>query len=158
MTEELEYPLWDGGRDRVLPLGAITDGLDFLEALVDAGLPETAGSDIAEALKKGSILSIAAGEVAWDSEGDRGMVILWLPFFKDQKIWKGADEQVEHKEISDIDRWGTTEQAIGALSLGFPSAPVELGFIVDERVTVLPWFEFCRYYDLPPQYAVAAWG
>ncbi len=156
MTDELQP--WDGGRDRVFPAEAITNHLDFIEALMDADLPALAGEDIADALKNGAIMGVAAGEVACDSDSDRGMVILWLPFFEDQRMYVGADEHVEHKELSLLSRWGDTESAISVLSLGLPSRPVELGFLVGERVTVLPWFEFCRHYDLPPQYVVAAWG
>lgn len=149
---------WDGGPDRVLPVGAITNHLDFLEALVDAELPGVAGDDIADALKNGAITGVAAGEVSCDPESDRGMVALWLPFFEDQRIYVLPDEHVEHNEIPPLERWRDTESAIGVLSLGFPTSPIELGFMVNERVTVLPWFEFCRYYELPPQYVVAVWG
>jgi hypothetical protein len=154
-----ELPPWDGGPDRVLPAEASTDYLGFLEALIDSELPETTGEDIADALKKSAITTLAGGEVMCDPDSDRAIVILWLPFFKDQPMWrKSADEPVEHEAFSPIDRWGITEQAIGALTVGLPSRPVELGFIVGERVTVLPWFEFCRHYDLPPQYVLAAWS
>lgn len=157
MSEE-ELPPWDGGPDRVLPDGAITNHLDFLIALVEEGLPETAGEDIADGLKKGAITDIAAGEVACDTDSDRALVALWLPFFHDQRMYVMADEHVEHEERPPLRRWGDTESAIGVLSLGFPVRSVELGFIVGERVTVLPWFEYCRHYDLAPQYAVAVWG
>jgi hypothetical protein len=156
LTKDL-HP-WDGGPNRMLPAGVTTNHLDFLEALIDEGLPELAGEDIADALKKGAITRIAAGETHRDPDSDRAMVVLWLPFFEDQRMYVMANEHVEHKEISLIDRWGATEAAIGALSAGLPSRPVELGFIVNEQVTVLPWFEYCYYYDLPPQYALACWG
>jgi hypothetical protein len=39
-----------------------------------------------------------------------------------------------------------------------PTSPVEFGILVDGRVTVLQWFEFCRHYALPPQYVVACWN
>jgi hypothetical protein len=155
VTEDEMQP-WDGGPDRVLPAGVITDHLDFLEALVDAELPGVAGDDIADALKNGLVVGLAGGEVASDT--DSAMVVLWLPFFADQRMYVGADEHVEHKEITPLERWRDTETAIGALSPGMPTRPIELGFIVDERATVLPWFEFCRHYELPPQYVVAVWG
>lgn len=62
MTEDLQA--WDGGPGRVPPAGVIVDHLDFLEALVEVGLPGVAGEDIAEVLKNGSIARLAAGEVA----------------------------------------------------------------------------------------------
>jgi hypothetical protein len=155
VTDEMQP--WDGGPDRVLPAGAITTHLDFLEALVDSELPGVAGDDISDALKNGAITGIAAGEVACDTDSDRAMVVLWLPFFEDQQMYVGDDEHVEHEEIAPLERWRDTESAIGALSLGFPTRPIELGFVIDERVTALPWFEFCRHYDLPPQYVVARW-
>jgi hypothetical protein len=60
MTEDQSQP-WDGGPDRVLPAAAITDHLDFLEALVDEELPGSAGDYIADALKNGAIVGLAAG-------------------------------------------------------------------------------------------------
>ena len=158
MNGEDEYPPWDGGPGRELPEEASIDPVEFLQELLNSDLRPTASEDIVDALKKGAITSIAGGEVICDSEDGSALVVLWLPFFKDHKMWRADGEQVEHKEISEIDRWGGTEQSIAALSLGFPSRPVELGFIVDERVTVLPWFEFCEHYQLPPQYVLGAWG
>ena len=52
---------------------------------------------------------------------------------------------------------GDTEQSIAALSLGLPTRPVELGFLVGERATALPWFEFCQHYQLMPQYVLGVW-
>lgn len=155
MTEVM--PAWDGGPGRVLPAGAIVDHLDFLEALVGAGLPGVAGEDIAEVLKNGSITRMAAGEVACDEPTGRGLVVLWLAFFEDQRMYVVADERVEHREIAPLDRWGDAETALSALSVGFPTRPIEFGFLVDGRPMVLPWFEYCRHYELAPQYAVAAW-
>lgn len=156
MTEEELQP-WDGGPDRVLPAGVITDHLDFLEALVDEQLPGSAGDYIADALKNGAIMGLAAGEIASDTDSERGMVVLWLPFFEDQQMYVAEGETVQHKEIPLLQRWRDTETAIGVLSLGLPTRPIELGFIADEQVTVLPWFTFCRHYELPPQYVAAHW-
>jgi hypothetical protein len=149
---------WDGGPNRVLPGGAMTDYLDFLIALEEEALPETAGADIAEGLKKGSIRNFAAGEVACESGSSRALVVLWLPFFHDQRMFVADGEHLEHVERAPLTRWGDTESAISVLSLGFPSRPVELGFFIGEQNTVLPWFEFCQYYQLAPQYAVASWS
>ena len=155
MTDEL--PVWDGGPDRVVPEEASTDHLEFLEGLLDSDLPATAGEDIADALKKGAITSIAGGEVVCDTESNSALVVLWLPFYTDQIMWRGDGEQVEHREIAAIDRWGDTEQSIAAVSLGLPTRPVELGFFIGEWSTALPWFEYCRHYTLAPEYVVATW-
>ena len=120
MTEDQPQP-WDGGPDRVLPAGAITDHLDFLEALVDEELPGSAGDYIADALKNGAIMGLAAGEIAHDTDSERGMVVLWLPFFEDQRMYVTEGETVQHKEIPPLQRWRDTETAIGALSLGLPT-------------------------------------
>jgi hypothetical protein len=154
-----EYPPWDGGPGRVLPQEVSTDHLEFLQELLNSDLPPTASADIADALKKGAITSIAGGEVARPSLADRGMVILWLPFFEDQAMFGGADEpRVEHEEIEPRERWLDTEAAMGALWLGQPTGPIELGFVVDEQENfALPWFEYCRHYTLAPQYVVATW-
>jgi hypothetical protein len=159
MSGETEYPAWDGGPDRVLPQEASTDPLEFLQELLNSDLRPTASEDITDALKKGAIVSIAGGEVACPSLADRGMVILWLPFFEDQAMFGGADEpHVEHEEIEALERWRDTEAAMGALWLGQPTSPIELGFVVDERENfALPWFEYSRHYTLAPQYVVATW-
>jgi len=149
--------VWDGGPGRVLPAGAVVNHLDFLGALVEAGLPGVAGEDIAEVLKNGSIACMAAGEVACDEPIDRGLVVLWLAFFEDQRMYVLPGEGVEHREIAPLDRWGDAETALSALSVGFPTRPVEFGFVVEGRPTVMLWFEYCRHYELAPQYAVAAW-
>lgn len=157
MTDE--YPPWDGGPDRVLEDGAITDHGELLQELLNSDLPPTASEDITDALKKGAIVSIAGGEVARPSLADRGMVILWLPFFQDQAMFGGADEpHVEHEEIDAPERWRDTEAAMGALWLGQPTSPIELGFVVSEEENfALPWFEYCQHYTLAPEYVVATW-
>jgi hypothetical protein len=73
-------------------------------------------------------------------------------------MYVSPKERVEHKELEPLVRWRDAESAIGVLSQGLPTRPVEFGISVDGRVTVLPWFEFCRHYDLPPQYVVACWN
>lgn len=83
-------------------------------------------------------------------------MVLWLAFFEDQRMYVLPGERVEHREIAPLDRWGDAETALSAQSVGFPTCPVEFGFLVDGRATVLPWFEYCRHYELAPQYAVAA--
>jgi hypothetical protein len=154
-----DTPPWDGGPDRTLPAGAITDHVYFLERLEQIGLAGVAGEDIAEALKTSSaLMSLAAGEVAWEEENRRGLVVLWLPFFEDQRMHVLAGETVEHKEIDPFLRWRDTEAAIAVLSMGLPTRPVEFGFLADGQATVFPWYEFCGYYELPPQYVLAAWG
>lgn len=155
MTDEL--PQWDGGPDRMLPAAAITDHLDFLDALVGAGLPEAAGDDIAQASENDALTWLAAGEVAGESRSDRGRVTLSLPFFEDQRIYVEAEQHVEHEQLPPLERWRDTESAIGVLSLGHPSRPIELGIIVGGQVIALAWFEFCRHYDLAPQYVTAVW-
>jgi hypothetical protein len=152
-----EVQRWDGGRDRVLPEGAIVNHLDFLEALLDAGLPGVAGEDIVEVLKNGAIMRPAAGEVACDEQTGYGLVVLWLAYFRDQRMYVRAGERVEHEEITPLERWHDAETAIGALSVGFPTRPIEFGFLVGERATALPWFEFCRSYEYAPQYVLASW-
>ena len=61
-------------------------------------------------------------------------------------------------EIPALLRWRDTELAIAALSLGFPTRPVELCFLLDGELAVaLPCLEFGRHYDLPPEYVLATW-
>jgi hypothetical protein len=155
MSAETEYPAWDGGADRVLPAVAITDQAEFVQELIE--MPYGVGQRIIEGSRSGSSVlnEMAAGEVA----RDRAMVILWLPFFDDQRTFGGADEpDVEHEEIDAPERWRDTETAMGILLLGEPTVAIELGFVVDERENfALPWFEYCRHYTLAPQYVVATW-
>jgi hypothetical protein len=42
--------------------------------------------------------------------------------------------------------------------VGYPTRLVQLGFLVGEHATVLPWNEFCGVYEHAPQYVVATWG
>lgn len=121
-----ELPPWDGGRDRELPDWAITNELDLIEAFADSDLPGLAGKTIARALGDGAVTALAAGEVADEMGRDQAMVLLWLPFFEDQRMYVKEDRRLEHEEIPRLSRWRDTELAIGVLSLGFPSRAVEL--------------------------------
>ncbi len=154
MSEE-EFPAWDGGPDRVLEAGAITDKGEFARALIE--MPHGAGERIIKGLGAGGgvLNEMAAGEV------DRGRTVtLWLPFFDDERTLGGADEaDAEHEEIDAVERWADTQTAMGILLLGEPTIPIELGFVFgDGEMFALPWFEYCRHYDLAPQYVVAIWG
>ncbi len=62
------------------PEGAITDHLDFLEVLLEADLPDLTGEDIADALKNGAIMNIAAGEVAVNDGGEQARVFPWFEY------------------------------------------------------------------------------
>lgn len=155
MTDEREYPPWDGRPLTELPEGAITDPGELEGALVEIGL---SGEDIVEGLKLSPPVFVEAGEVAWDWESNTGTVVLWLPWLEEERMTGPLDEDDRGREISTVERWRNAESAISVLSLGSPRHPVELGFVIGERVTRLPWFEFCAHYDLPPQSAVAAWS
>jgi hypothetical protein len=150
--------VWDGGPDRVLPEGVIVDYLDFLEALLDAGPPDGVGEDIVDVLKNGALMRLAAGEVSCEQGTDRAIVVLWLPYYEDQRMFVLEGERVAHEAIPEVGRWRDAETALGALSVGYPSQLVQFGFLAGERATVFPWNEFCRVYDQAPQYVVATWG
>jgi hypothetical protein len=163
MSGQTEYPAWDGGQDRVLPAGAITDLGELVQELIV--MPYGVGEHIIDGLGgvKGvgtSVLNeMAAGEVPRRPLADGWRVILWLPFFDDQRTLGGADEpDVEHEEIDAPERWRDADMAMGILLLGEPTIPIDLGFVIDERESfALPWFEYCRRYSLAPQYVVATW-
>jgi hypothetical protein len=101
---------------------------------------------------------LAAGEVSCEQGTDRAIVVLWLPYYEDQRMFVLEGERVAHEAIPEAGRWRDAETALGALSVGFPSQLVQFGFLAGERVTVFPWNEFCRVYDQAPQYVVATWG
>jgi hypothetical protein len=159
MSGQTEYPAWDGGQDRVLPAGAITDLGELVQELIV--MPYGVGEHIIDGLGgvKGvgtSVLNeMAAGEVP----RDRAVVILWLPFFDDQRTLAVAREpDLEHEEIDAPERWRDTETAMGILLLGQPTIAIDLGFVVNERENfALPWLEYCRHYTLAPQFVVATW-
>ena len=118
-------PEWGGGPDRVLPATVNTDYIDFLLTLEDEDFGHECGREIAERLKDGGAVRRMAGcEVALSEREGSAIVVLWLPYWADEKM----HDPGEHVAISQIERWHTAELALAALACAWPGSAVELGF------------------------------
>jgi hypothetical protein len=145
------YPPWDGGPDRQLPPGAYTDHIDLLEDLRDLdGFPEEANLEVFELLKGYRITRIRTAEFAVSDEG-HGLIILWLPYYEDQRMFEPGD----HTPISVLERWRDTEIAFGVLASACPGRPVQFAFLHDEEGIAPAWNEWP--YELPPEYLIGWW-
>jgi hypothetical protein len=147
-------PPWDGGPDRVLPKAVTTDYLDFLLMLEDEDFGHYCGKEIADRLKNGGIVwRLGGGEAAVSKEDGGAIVILWLPYWLDEKM----HEPGEHVPISLIENWRTVELAFSALANEWPVRRVAFGFVgSDGDHYSWPWNEWP--YMEAPEYLVGLWA
>ena len=154
MSQEREYPAWDGQPLAELPRRAFTDPGEFLSALGKQNdFPEAVNEDFVALFTEGVFLSLRAAEVKVHPDG-LGLVTLWLPFFHDERMFEPGG----HTPLSTAERWCDAESAMSVAAQATPTGPVRLGFSLSMGEPVsMPWYEYCEHYDQPPEHVWAAW-
>jgi hypothetical protein len=116
-----------------------------------------AGEILSDTLIYGAANHIRGGEIVTHEEGDTS-VTLWIPAFEDQRSEiRDREEPAEHTPLSEAERWEITELAFAALGASIPDRAVYFGFLTADSSFVLPWHEYCRHYEHPPEYAFGYW-
>lgn len=154
MTEQGEYPPWDGQHLAEVPENALTDPFEFLIRLGKRkDFPEGINRRLVELFTASAFKSSRACELSVHPEGF-AIVSIWLPFFADERMYQAGD----HTALSEQRRWWDTETAIAVLARAGPKGPVLCGFRPlpgEPRAT--PWYHYCRRYQHPPECVVGSW-
>lgn len=149
------YPVWDGVPRDELPLRPIF-GLNLYVKLKGRhGFP--AGEILADNLNRGALKYIRGTSIEVDDKGDTS-VALWVPAFEDQQSEnREREEPTEHIPLPESERWEIAELAFAALGAAMSDRVVNLGFLTPESSFVLDWYEYCRHYPHPPEFAFGYW-
>jgi hypothetical protein len=150
-----DLPPWDGAPRDELPTRC-PFGITLLAILKGRrGFP--AGDILSDTLSYGAVNYVRGGEIETDDKGDTS-VVLWVPAFKDQLGHvREQEEPAEHTPLSERERWRIAELAVSALGAAMSHVAVHFGFLTDDSSFAMPWYDYCRHYPHPPEFAMGFW-